>query len=203
MNYFPTFPVEKDACKEHSAPLAEMVGTCLKSAGNRMPNFVAVNFYMVLTQPWEQQISNSNIISFVKFWCREVMEEAFSKFLIEWTDRCFAVVNLLLPARLIIIASLLYSHSTLLIEMRSYGWLLMLQPGEAYGSCKNVTLQTRSPPNMDSTAGSYTGSVQFSRSLAAVVYSPNTILVLCVSCLQLLMFLLWHTPTNLLEEILI
>lgn len=47
MNYFPTFPVEKDACKEHSAPLAEMVGTCLKSAGNRMPNFLAVNFYMV------------------------------------------------------------------------------------------------------------------------------------------------------------
>lgn len=50
MNYFPTFPVEKDACKEHSAPLAEMVGTCLKSAGNRMPNFLAVNFYMVLNE---------------------------------------------------------------------------------------------------------------------------------------------------------
>lgn len=48
MNYFPTYPVEDDACKENSSPLADMVGTCDKAAGNRMPNFVAVNFYMVL-----------------------------------------------------------------------------------------------------------------------------------------------------------
>lgn len=46
MNYFPTFPIEDEACKENSAPLSDMVGTCYKSAGNRMPNFVAVNFYM-------------------------------------------------------------------------------------------------------------------------------------------------------------
>ena len=46
-NYFPTYPVESDACKEHSAPLAEMVGTCYKAAGNQLPNFLAVNFYMV------------------------------------------------------------------------------------------------------------------------------------------------------------
>ncbi|CAL1408635.1 unnamed protein product [Linum trigynum] len=46
MNYFPTYPVESDACKEHSAPLAQMIGTCYKSAGNLMPNFLAVNFYM-------------------------------------------------------------------------------------------------------------------------------------------------------------
>lgn len=48
MNYFPTYPVETEACKEHSAPLAQMVGTCFKAAGNAMPNFLAVNFYMVL-----------------------------------------------------------------------------------------------------------------------------------------------------------
>ncbi|XP_044469317.1 PI-PLC X domain-containing protein At5g67130 isoform X1 [Mangifera indica] len=45
-NYFPTYPVENDACKEHSTPLAEMVGTCYKAARNVMPNFLAVNFYM-------------------------------------------------------------------------------------------------------------------------------------------------------------
>ncbi|XP_057416182.1 PI-PLC X domain-containing protein At5g67130-like [Lotus japonicus] len=46
MNYFPTYPVQADSCKEHSAPLAEMVNTCYKAAGNVLPNFIAVNFYM-------------------------------------------------------------------------------------------------------------------------------------------------------------
>ncbi|KAA8531680.1 hypothetical protein F0562_006603 [Nyssa sinensis] len=45
-NYFPTIPVQSEACKENSASLANMVGTCYKAAGNTMPNFVAVNFYM-------------------------------------------------------------------------------------------------------------------------------------------------------------
>ncbi|CAL5326233.1 PI-PLC X domain-containing protein At5g67130-like [Camellia sinensis] len=45
-NYFPTDPVQADACKEHSAILANMVGTCYKAAGNMMPNFLAVDFYM-------------------------------------------------------------------------------------------------------------------------------------------------------------
>ncbi|XAR74003.1 hypothetical protein NMG60_11008150 [Bertholletia excelsa] len=45
-NYFPSFPVQADSCKEHSAPLADMVGTCFRAAGNEMPNFLAVNFYM-------------------------------------------------------------------------------------------------------------------------------------------------------------
>lgn len=47
MNYFQTYPVQSDACKEHSTPLADMVGTCYKAAGNVLPNFIAVNFYMV------------------------------------------------------------------------------------------------------------------------------------------------------------
>ncbi|MED6135991.1 hypothetical protein PIB30_051791 [Stylosanthes scabra] len=46
MNYFPTYPVQADSCKEHSAPLAEMVNTCYKAAGNVLPNFIAINFYM-------------------------------------------------------------------------------------------------------------------------------------------------------------
>ncbi|XP_068645631.1 PI-PLC X domain-containing protein At5g67130-like [Aristolochia californica] len=45
-NYFPTLPTESEACKENSASLAAMVETCFKTAGNRMPNFLAVNFYM-------------------------------------------------------------------------------------------------------------------------------------------------------------
>jgi hypothetical protein len=47
-NYFPTIPVESEACKENSAPLAQMVQACYNAAGNRMPNFIAVNFYMVI-----------------------------------------------------------------------------------------------------------------------------------------------------------
>ncbi|PWA41059.1 PLC-like phosphodiesterases superfamily protein [Artemisia annua] len=45
-NYFPTMPVQAEACKEHSTPLMDMIATCYKSAGNVMPNFLAVNFYM-------------------------------------------------------------------------------------------------------------------------------------------------------------
>lgn len=60
MNYFPTIPVQNEACKEHSEPLADMVATCYKAAGNTMPNFVAVNFYMVLGI----RIVNQNIILF-------------------------------------------------------------------------------------------------------------------------------------------
>uniref|UniRef100_A0A2P2KJL0 Uncharacterized protein MANES_12G104600 n=1 Tax=Rhizophora mucronata TaxID=61149 RepID=A0A2P2KJL0_RHIMU len=46
MNYFPTYPIESEACKEHSTSLAQMVDTCYKAAGNVMPNFLAVDFYM-------------------------------------------------------------------------------------------------------------------------------------------------------------
>ncbi|KAF9601084.1 hypothetical protein IFM89_016057 [Coptis chinensis] len=45
-NYFPTLPVQDQACKEHSFGLVEMVNTCYKASGNMMPNFLAVNFYM-------------------------------------------------------------------------------------------------------------------------------------------------------------
>lgn len=47
-NYFPTIPDQSQACKEHSVTLVDLVNSCYKAAGNVMPNFVAVNFYMVL-----------------------------------------------------------------------------------------------------------------------------------------------------------
>uniref|UniRef100_A0A8R7TSE8 PI-PLC X domain-containing protein n=1 Tax=Triticum urartu TaxID=4572 RepID=A0A8R7TSE8_TRIUA len=45
-NYFPTIPVESEACKENSVGLPQMVQTCYAAAGNRIPNYIAVNFYM-------------------------------------------------------------------------------------------------------------------------------------------------------------
>lgn len=47
MNYFSTIPLQSDqACKEHSSALTDMVNSCYKAAGNSIPNFMAVNFYM-------------------------------------------------------------------------------------------------------------------------------------------------------------
>ncbi|KAL7193261.1 hypothetical protein ACSBR2_024971 [Camellia fascicularis] len=40
-NYFPTDPVQADACKEHSAVLANMVGTCYKALMFQVPWFSA------------------------------------------------------------------------------------------------------------------------------------------------------------------
>ncbi|KAL3525679.1 hypothetical protein ACH5RR_014051 [Cinchona calisaya] len=45
-NYFPTIPDQSQACEEHSVSLIDMVNTCYRAAGNAMPNFLAVNFYM-------------------------------------------------------------------------------------------------------------------------------------------------------------
>ncbi|CAL5065385.1 unnamed protein product [Urochloa decumbens] len=44
-NYFPTMPVQNEACKENSG-LPQMAQACYAAAGNRIPNFIAVNFYM-------------------------------------------------------------------------------------------------------------------------------------------------------------
>ncbi|KAK8694732.1 hypothetical protein V6N13_072277 [Hibiscus sabdariffa] len=44
-NYFPDNPNETVACAENSAPLVRMLNTCHKAAGDRWPNFIAVDFY--------------------------------------------------------------------------------------------------------------------------------------------------------------
>ncbi|CAN8264134.1 unnamed protein product [Cochlearia groenlandica] len=137
MNYFPTLPVEKEACKEHSASLSEMVGTCLKASGNIMPNFLAVNFYM--------RSDGGGVFDIL--------------------DRM---------------------NGPVICGCES---LAACQPEAAFGSCRNATLQTRTP-NMDSTGGTYSGSVQFLKSLAVVVYSPNIIVVFICSWLPLMMLLL-------------
>ncbi|WOG84646.1 hypothetical protein DCAR_0103830 [Daucus carota subsp. sativus] len=46
VNYFPDTPSSTEACKSNSAPLTDMVNTCRVVAGNRWPNYIAVDFYM-------------------------------------------------------------------------------------------------------------------------------------------------------------
>ncbi|KAM0970742.1 hypothetical protein ACFX13_019022 [Malus domestica] len=120
-NYFPTYPVEAEACKEHSTPLEQMVGTCYKAAGV-MPNFLAVNFYM--------RSDGGGVFDAV--------------------DRMNGQV--------------LCGCST----------VSACQAGAPSGSCKNISVPTRNP--VTNNAGSFTGSVQFSRS-ASILYSPNRLVV--------------------------
>ncbi|KAI9164864.1 hypothetical protein LWI28_003571 [Acer negundo] len=133
-NYFPTYPVENDACQEHSAPLAEMVGTCYKAAGNQLPNFLAVNFYMrsdgggvfdILDRMNGQKLCGCNTV-------------------------------------------------------------IACQAGEPFGSCKNISVPSRSPTT--NTMGSFTGSVQFSRS-TSVIHSLNCLVYLSFY-IPLMVFLL-------------
>ncbi|XWS29822.1 hypothetical protein CRYUN_Cryun24cG0063300 [Craigia yunnanensis] len=122
MNYFPTYPVENEACKEHSAPLADMIGTCYKAAGTMIPNFLAVNFYM--------RSDGGGV-----FYDLDSMN-----------------------------GQRLCGCST----------ITACQAGAPIGSCKNISIPTTSP--VTNTAGSFSGSVQFSRS-ASTVYYPNRLVV--------------------------
>ncbi|GLU20040.1 hypothetical protein SLE2022_362570 [Rubroshorea leprosula] len=134
MNYFPTYPVEDDACKENSTPLGEMVGTCYKAAGNVMPNFVAVNFYM--------RSDGGGVF------------DDLDKMNGQTLCGCSSIAA--------------------------------CQAGAPFGSCKNITIPGTSP--VTSTAGSFSGSVQFSRSTSTVHY-PNRLIV-CLFSFPLIMLLL-------------
>ncbi|CAO2830906.1 unnamed protein product [Amaranthus hypochondriacus] len=45
VNYFPTNPNSSQACAENSAPLINMINTCVEQDGKRWPNFIAVDYY--------------------------------------------------------------------------------------------------------------------------------------------------------------
>ncbi|WVZ24657.1 hypothetical protein V8G54_003201 [Vigna mungo] len=47
MNYFRNVKNSKEACRDNSSPLLTMMKMCFTAAGNRWPNYVAVNFYKV------------------------------------------------------------------------------------------------------------------------------------------------------------
>ncbi|CAK9159452.1 unnamed protein product [Ilex paraguariensis] len=124
-NYFPTIPVQNEACKENSAPLADMIGTCYKAAGNVVPNFLAVNFYMrsdgggvfdVLDRMNGQTLCGCNTIT-------------------------------------------------------------ACQAGASFGVCKNITVPNTTPAT--NTAGSFSGSVQFTGSASEVPFPSLFVLCFC------------------------
>ncbi|CAJ1939487.1 unnamed protein product [Sphenostylis stenocarpa] len=45
MNYFRNVQNSKEACRDNSSPLIAMMNMCFIAAGNRWPNYVAVDFY--------------------------------------------------------------------------------------------------------------------------------------------------------------
>ena len=47
MNFFTTNPSQTGVCGNNSAPLVSMLKTCHDASGNRWPNYIAVDFYMV------------------------------------------------------------------------------------------------------------------------------------------------------------
>jgi hypothetical protein len=48
MNFFTTNPSQSWACVNNSSPLIAKLRTCYDASAKRWPNFIAVDFYMVL-----------------------------------------------------------------------------------------------------------------------------------------------------------
>uniref|UniRef100_A0A1J3EM23 PI-PLC X domain-containing protein n=1 Tax=Noccaea caerulescens TaxID=107243 RepID=A0A1J3EM23_NOCCA len=65
VNHFPDAPDLIVACKQNSAPLLESIKTCYQAAGQRWPNFIAVDFYKRSDgggTPQAVDVSNANLI---------------------------------------------------------------------------------------------------------------------------------------------
>ncbi|GAB2280174.1 hypothetical protein Dimus_014812 [Dionaea muscipula] len=45
INHFSSVPIKETTCKHNSDELLDMVHTCYSAAGNRWPNFIAVDYY--------------------------------------------------------------------------------------------------------------------------------------------------------------
>ena len=58
VNYFKSIPVRQPTCEHNSGELINMLHTCYGAAGNRWANFVAVNYYKVITFSSKTEKSN-------------------------------------------------------------------------------------------------------------------------------------------------
>lgn len=76
-NYFPTNPNASEACADNSSPLTTMMQTCYEEDGKRWPNFIAVDFYQVLSCTRYVSSFKSHICYiYIDFFCgRGVMVE--------------------------------------------------------------------------------------------------------------------------------
>ncbi|KAJ1399067.1 PLC-like phosphodiesterase, TIM beta/alpha-barrel domain superfamily [Sesbania bispinosa] len=64
MNYFRNVQNYNEACMDNSSPLISMMDICFKAAGNRWPNFIAVDFYKRgdgRGAPYALDVANQNL----------------------------------------------------------------------------------------------------------------------------------------------
>ncbi|KAK8653001.1 hypothetical protein V6N13_127022 [Hibiscus sabdariffa] len=132
--------LENEACQEHSAPPADMIGTCFKAAGSMLPNFIAINFYMKIVLKDTKRKPSCHCV------CKTTIFPSFSSDL------------MVLPSNL--------DNSTDMMNFKIC--LVLVHVGAPFGSYKNISMPSTSP--MTSSARSFSGSVQFSKSTSAVAF---------------------------------